>query len=305
MRLLSGACPAASGEILVSDADVENFGLSLGSTRTVGSAVDAPDGVRLEVVGTYAPRDDEWWQGQTLVGISSVFRGTDPSAAHDAWLTTEETFVDGPILTGETSQAGALVRTGTTGVDEVLALGERVRELAQDVRADGPGPRRPRPDLGAVTDDVRAQTRQAHRTVPLLMAPMAVLTVFVLWLVLAAATEQRRGEVAVARLRGRGPAGAVGLLLVELLPAPPAGRRARGRCSPSSAGRWRGRCCPATAPFEAGPGFATAVLLAVVVVVLTTVVAAVRVAREPLDALMRRGRVRRRGGGRSVRSTPS
>ena len=39
-------------------------------------------------------------------------QGTDPSAAHDAWLTTEETFVDGPILPGETSQTGALVPTG-------------------------------------------------------------------------------------------------------------------------------------------------------------------------------------------------
>ena len=47
--------PAAPGEILVSEADVENFGLSLGSTPTVAPAVDAPD-VRLEVVGTYAPR---------------------------------------------------------------------------------------------------------------------------------------------------------------------------------------------------------------------------------------------------------
>jgi predicted exporter len=33
---------------------------------------------------------------------------------------------------------------------------------------------------------------QAHRTVPLLLAPMAVLSLFVLWLVLVAATQQRR-----------------------------------------------------------------------------------------------------------------
>ena len=40
----------------------------------------------------------------------------------------------------------------------------------------------------------------------MVLAPLAVLLVFVLWLVLVAATQQRRGEVAVARLRGRGPA---------------------------------------------------------------------------------------------------
>ena len=147
--------------------------------------------------------------------MSMLSQGTDPSAAHDAWLATEETFVDAPILPGETSQTGALVPTGSTDVDAALALGDRVREMSRDVSGR---------DLDVLTHlddlagDVRAQTRQAHRTVPLLMAPMAVLTMFVLWLVLAAATQQRRGEVAVARLRGRGPAGAVRLLLVELLP---------------------------------------------------------------------------------------
>ena len=137
---------------------------------------------------------------------------------------------------------------------------------------------------------MRAQTRQAHRTVPLLMAPMAVLTLFVLWLVLAAATEQRRGEVAVARLRGRGPAGAVGLLLIELLPVLLVGV-VLGAAAALLGGALTRALLPGEAPFEAGPGFATAVLLAVVAVVLTTVAAAVRVAREPLDDLMRSGRV--------------
>lgn len=289
LRLLKGTCPGAPGEILVSEVDVESFGLSLGSTPTVRPALDDQPGVRLEVVGTYAPRDTPWWQGQTLVGISSVSHGPDPSSAHDAWLTTEETFVDGPILPGETSQTGALVRTESAGVDEVLALGDRVREVAYDVAGRGRD-LHVLTGLRAITKDVRAQTRQAHRTVPLLMAPMAVLTVFVLWLVLAAATEQRRGEVAVARLRGRGPAGAVGLLLIELLPVLLVGV-VPGAAAALLGGALTRALLPGAAPFEAGPGFATAVLLAVGAVVLTTVAAAVRVAREPLDGLMQRGRV--------------
>ena len=288
VRLLAGSCPAAPGEILVSDADAAGFGLSLGSTRTVGSAADAPEGVRLEVVGTYAPRDTEWWQGLQLVGLSSAFGGTDPSAAHDVWLTTEQTFVDAPVLTGETSQAGALVRTEDAGVDEVLTLGARVTALAREVRAVGQD-LHVDADLEAVTDSVRAQTDQAHRTVPLLMAPMAVLTVFVLWLVLAAATEQRRREVAVARLRGRGPAGAVGLLLAELLPLLLLGI-VPGAAVALLGGTLARALLPGDSPFEVGRGFVGAVVLAVAVVVLTTVAAAVRVAREPLDALVRNGR---------------
>ena len=281
LRLLSGTCPAAPGEILVSEVDVETFDLALGSTPRVSTAIDGQPRVRLEVVGTYEPTDEAWWQGQKLVGISSISHGTDPSAAHDAWLTTEETFADGPILPGETSQSGAAVPAATTGVDELLTLDDRVDEMSDDVRANGR-------DLAVltgledVTEDLRAQTRQAHRTVPLLMAPLAVLTVFVLWLVLAAATEQRRGEVAVARLRGRGPAGAVGLLLVELLPVLLLGV-VPGAAAALLGGALARGLLPGAAPLEAGPGFAIAVLLAVAAVVVTTVAAAVRVAREPLD----------------------
>lgn len=288
VRLLTGSCPTSGGEILVSDADADAFDLTIGSTRKVGAASDSPDEVRLEVVGTYAPLDDDWWQGLKLVGISSVFGGTDPSATHDGWLTTEETFDEAPILTGESAQAAALVRTDDADVDEVLALGDRTSELTRDVRAEGPDLHLDS-DLGALIDDVRAQTAQAHRTVPLLMAPMAVLAVFVLWLVLAAATGQRRREVAVSRLRGRGPAGAVGLLLVELLPLLLLGILP-GAAVALLGGAVARSVLPGEAPFEAGSGFVAAVLLAVVVVVLTTVAAAVRVAREPLDALIRRGR---------------
>ncbi len=288
LRLLSGTCPDAAGEILVSEPDADTFDLLLGSTTTVGTAVDEQAKVPLEVVGTYAPRDDPWWQGLTLVGVSSLFRGSDPSAAHDAWLTTEETFVAAPILTSETSRVGAQVRTTGADVDEVLALGDEVRDLMREVRSSG-ADLHVDSGLDAVTEAVRAQTRLAHRTVPLLMTPVAVLTLFVLWLVLAAATEQRRREVAVARLRGRGPAGAVWLLLVELLPVLLVGVLP-GALAALLAGALARALLPGAAPFEAGPGFMSAIALAVAAVVVTTVLAAIRIAREPLDSLMRGGR---------------
>ncbi len=288
VRVLSGACPEGPGEILVSVADVENFGLAVGSTPRVRPALDDQAGVRLEVVGTYEPRDEPWWQGQRLVGISSIFRSLEPTAAHDSWLTTEETFVVGPVFLGETAQSGASVLSEGTGVDEVLNLGDRLRALSQDVKRED-GNVTIRTSLGDVTDSVRAQTDQAHSTVPLLVAPLAVLSLFVLWLVLGAATEQRRGEVAVARLRGRGPAGAVGLLLVELLPVLLAGV-VLGSAAALAAGALARGLLPGAQPFETGPGFATAVLLGGLAVALTTMFAAGRVAREPLDSLMRRGR---------------
>ncbi|MCK9824627.1 hypothetical protein NOCD_14170 [Nocardioides cavernae] len=286
VRLVSGTCPAAAGEVLVSEADADTFGLTVGAAPRVGVEGEGPR-VRLEVVGTYAPSDASWWQGLTLVGVSRVTPSPDPSASHDAWLTTEETFVESPVLPAETSQVRAVVPTPETGVDEVLALGDQARALSRTLRAQGED-LHVRTDLGEVTEAIRAQSDQAGRTVPLLMAPMAVLSLFVLWLVLTAATRQRRGEVAVARLRGRGPAGAAGLLLVELLPVLVAGVLP-GVVAALAGGAVARSLLPGSAPFEAGPGFVTAVLLAVLALVLIALAVTVRVAREPLDDLVRSG----------------
>ena len=75
-----------------------------------------------------------------------------------------------------------------------------------------------RSGLPAMADEARVGSAQAAVTVPLLMAQMGLLLVCVLWLVLVSAADQRRGEVAVARLRGRGSRGARRLLLGETLP---------------------------------------------------------------------------------------
>jgi hypothetical protein len=60
------------------------------------------------------------------------------------------------------------------------------------------------------------QRSQARTVVPLLAVQLALLGVVVLAFICAAATEQRRPEVALARLRGQGTAGAASLLLREL-----------------------------------------------------------------------------------------
>ena len=228
-------------------------GSSLGSTATVRPAVDEQPGVRLEVVGTYAPRDDRVVAGPAAGRHLERLRGPDPSAAHDAWLTTEETFVDGPILPERPRRPVPWCARGTTGVDEVLALGDQVREMSDDVRAAGRD-LHVLTDLDAVTDDVRAQTGQAHRTVPLLMAPMAVLTLFVLWLVLArrdrAAARGGRRRPAPRPRAGRSGRPAAG----RAAPRPPGGRRAGCRRRAARRVRWPGHCCPVRRRSRRVPG---------------------------------------------------
>lgn len=294
VRILAGACPAAAGEILVSEADLETFDLSPGTTLDVAPAEDAPS-VPLVVVGTYEPAATSWWQGLQLVGQSSITEpdNPEPSALHDAWLTAEETFERAGVLPAEVSSAGALVPLDSTGVEELAALEQQLRQLGRDVRGEGRD-LKVRSTVDEVAESVAVQTSQARRTVPLLMAPMVVLALFVLWLVLAAATEQRRGTVAVARLRGRRPVGAARLLLADLLPVLLAGA-VPGAALALLGGvvaRW---LLPGSGAFEVVGGFVAATGLAIAALVLTAVVSVVRVARQPLDQLVRSDRVQ---GGR-------
>jgi len=287
VRVQRGRCPDAAGEILVSDADAEVFALDVGSVLTTSPAEDGAD-IEMEVVGTYAPGDSTWWQGLALTGQTRVTHGTDPSATHDAWLTAEQTFDEAAVLPGETSQAVAPVLSTARDVDDVRALEARLRELARELRRDEDGVEVV-DALDDVTGELDAQAGQARRTVPLLVTPMALLALVVLWLVLGEATQQRRGDVAVARLRGRGPTAAATLLTVELLPVLLAGV-VPGAGLALLYGVVARAVLPGDAPFEAAPGFAWAVLLVVVALVGVTAATAVRVAREPLEALVRSGR---------------
>ena len=232
-----------------------------------------------------------WWQGQRTVGISGIVLGLDPSANHDAWLTVEQTFVDAPILTGETSQAGApVLHRRTADVDGLVALGEGVREIAGtlDLRGAGPGaPHRPR----------RADRRPRHAggPGPPHRAAAARADGGALRLRAVAGAHAPRPPRDAGRSRWRGCA-------VVARP----GRQdcsCSSSCPPSSSGVVPGALValaggavvrsllPGESPFEAGPGFATAVLLASAAVVVTTLAAAARTAREPLHDVVRSGPV--------------
>ena len=103
-----------------------------------------------------------------------------------------------------------------------------------------------RSELPAMAEEARVGSAQAAVTVPLLMAQMGLLLVCVLWLVLVSAADQRRGEVAVARLRGRGSRGARACCWVRPCLRSSWGRRS-ARCSPSGSPPWReGRSSPPT-----------------------------------------------------------
>ncbi|WP_028644515.1 FtsX-like permease family protein [Nocardioides sp. URHA0020] len=295
----AGGCPSGPGEIAVSQADVDNFGYDVGSTVKVlgaptGEAADPP-AVALEVVGVYRQRPGDYWLGQTLTGRSGTISPGPPSfLQHDTWITDRET-VDGAEsqLLVTSSTAGYLLDRDGVGVDELLDLGPAITALhapgadSADLRVVS--------GLPELADDVQHQIDQSRVTVPLLLAQLCLLVLVVLWLVLLAMTEQRRPEVALARLHGRGRRGARALLLVELLPITLVSVVPGAVLALLAAWFARAVVLPGEPPFEIGWPFLVAVALSAVVLAVLTVVAVGRVVREPVERLLRRVPPRRTG----------
>jgi putative ABC transport system permease protein len=285
-----GRCPSAAGEIAVSEDDRKILGFEVGQRVRVGGATDG-DGnqseLRLTIVGTYRQDASPYWFGQSLTGHAGSVSGAGAAFVHDNWVTPRDTFEqDKPDL--RESSAGYLLDTDAVDVDALLALGPAVDELATARPPVGQAPVRVISDLPGLASHVQDQIDQSQVTVPLLMAQLCLLAVVVLWLVLLAITEQRRPEVALARLRGRGRRGARRLLLVELLPITMIALVPGALLALLASWVVRSALLPGGAPFELGWPFLAALAASAVVLVGVTLVAVARVAREPVERLLRR-----------------
>lgn len=255
-----GRCPAAAGEVAVSGEDARLFGLEPGARVAVKaqpdvSAVHVVERTAdLRVVGVYRQEPGAYWFGLVLTGRSGTSDpGLGSEVRHDVWLTDRSTFTSRrvPPLPNQSSGITLVLDRDRAGVDELLALDAAIGRLEESAPAAGRGTFvTVRSGLADLAKDVRAQRSQSRITVPLLLAQLGLLAVVVLWLVLMAVTEQRRPEVALARLRGRGRRGSGLLLLGELLPVVIAGVLPGALVAVTGAWWARVALLPGHAPFE-------------------------------------------------------
>jgi hypothetical protein len=175
-------------------------------------------GVRapLTVVGIYAPVDaaSPYW---SLRGQGSV--QTRPTAEDQAARVVPDLYTPWATLGAHPWQQLAThldiplipSRVDATTIDEISGATSAVNTQARTV--DGAGATS---DLAGLVRSAKRQTHDARVVIPLLAVQLAVLGIVVLAFVCAAATEQRRPEIALARLRGHGTLGAATMLLREL-----------------------------------------------------------------------------------------
>ena len=294
LELTAGRCPATDLQIAVSTADAENFGWAPGATIPVDEKL--PPGTpgprataTLTVVGVYATPGNRYWDGWSLTGAS----GTRPDRLemlHDVWLTSGATFAGATQWRNPVQQVDLPLTPGAARIDQLLRVGPAATtfQRAQSRRPSNVASVRVRSDLASIAQQVREGRSQARTTVPLLMIPLGILGLVVLWMALGAAAEQRRPEVAVARLRGRGVGGARTYLLRELLAVVLAGVPVGALLALGLARLARDLVLPGSVPLELRLPVWGALFLATVSVTATTVLVSSRVSREPIAALLRR-----------------
>ena len=130
-----------------------------------------------------------------------------------------------------------------------------------------------------------------------LVAQLLILFAVVLWMVLVAATDDRRPEVALARLRGRGRRGAAAYLLAELLPLTLTGVAIGVLVAPLAMSLVARVVFPVPVPNELPGGFLLAALGSAAAVLLVVLAASRRAVREPVDSLLRAVQARHTGTG--------
>lgn len=304
VRIIDGRCPAADGEILVSTQDASVLGLEPGHTVDVAmeQAGDPDPNVPLPtrpltVVGTYQEIPGETWFSFPLSGWSGTASdGTPPLRRHDTWLTVDDTFTRHtatPLPALQSSASLTLIKE-RVGIEELRRLGS-LAGISQapvlhnpDVLIDT------QTALPAIAAAVASQVDDSHVLVPTILLPLGILCLVVLWLVLLTVTDLRRSEVAIARLRGQGVQGARRLLTGELMPAVLLG--AMPGALAAVGGAWLAtRALPGDAGIELRAPVWAALVGVLVVLLATTLLAAVRVARTPVDALVRRSSTVHRG----------
>ncbi|MEP6631771.1 MAG: ABC transporter permease [Lapillicoccus sp.] len=309
VRFTSGRCPTAPREVAVSTDQARAYAQPLGTSLEVGefdAAVSTPEAAprtSLTVVGVYEPVDGAYWFGDRLTGAAAQRLGYDTMLTPSATLTGPVTAPNGGPATwfGPRYGVDLPLLTESVGIDEIAPLGASVARLATyPMGVDNAGSRAAetvtvRSGLPAIAAAAAVGSAQAAVTVPLLMAQMGLLLGSVLWLVLLAAADQRRGEVAVARLRGRGARGARRLLLAETLPPVVVGAPLGAALALGGATVARHTVLAGEPPFEVPVSAVVALVLGMALMVGLAVLSVRRVCREPVAALIRSVPTRRSG----------
>ncbi|MEU0089102.1 FtsX-like permease family protein [Kribbella sp. NPDC006257] len=290
--LSQGRCPQAANEVVVSPADISNFDLKVG-TPLLAASIDYVGGGTLKVVGVYKPADPlaDYWFGRTPTGHSHPPTFTEP-AAGDFLLTDRSTFAKsgwGHHSTLDTTPLPGVARADDLQriADATMHVNGNAEQLEMNTQNTS--------GLPGVLDRIQAERKQATTIIPLVMVQVALFGVVVLALALSAVVDQRRPELAVARLRGSSARRTGRALTVELGAPVLAGLLAGAGTGFLLLLAVRATWLNDGAPIELPWTVPAAVALSAVVGLAVVVWSVRAVVQQPISTLLRRVVPRRRG----------
>lgn len=298
LRITRGKCPRGAGEVLVSAKDVQAWGWRVGQRFTTPIDGAAPTAVPpvLTVAGAYEVVPDEnYWLRTQIDGKSgtTISRGLDIVPALDTWVTPESTFTR-EWSNAQLTLTSPLLRERVT-LESLPALsaalgagGGGSPASAAQTAARGAGNAQVESPLPALTERLRGGQEQVRVIVPLLMAQLGLLGAAVLLLVAQASVEQRRPEVALARLRGHSRDRAGRLVMGELALTVAAGLPLGVVLAVALSEGVRRAALPAGVPFEMPPMTYAALGASALVCAVAIWAAARPLRRESISTLLRR-----------------
>ncbi|MFI6831241.1 FtsX-like permease family protein [Kribbella sp. NPDC050241] len=292
--LAQGRCPTAPNEVIASTADTGTWQFKVGTVLTGKSSdAGAGGGQKLTVVGLYKPKQPraDYWFGAYPTGHSRRPGTKDPGSSD--FLFTPRTTFDGdqwsPRMTADTAPIPGVARINDLPRLQNATVTVNGNAVEQGIYAETTS------GLASLVDRIQSERKQATTIIPLIMVQVALFGVVVLALALGAVVDQRRPEIALARLRGSSARRTARSLSAELgLPVLVGGLAgALGGFGLLLIVRatWLRHGSPLELPWTVPVALAVAVVLSLIVVALQVRGGV----RQPISSLLRRVVPRRRG----------
>lgn len=236
LRFVQGTCPTGPNELAVSSSSAKAFSLTLGEALQLQGAGAGTFSIgAMTVVGVYQPFDaqDDYWFDRSYSSAEGLYHqpnGDAPDVLHpDAFFVGTQAIAaiqqryDDQIGSGTSPFTFATdlpLDVGHCGVDDIPTLRAALSGIQDRIaKAHAVGD----PQRGGVTTklpsllDTADKGRQQTRVIiPTLAAELGLVILVLLGMVIAVGVDQRRPELALARLRGRGRPAAARFFIGEI-----------------------------------------------------------------------------------------
>lgn len=194
---VNGSCAIDAEQVMVSERSAAEAGIKVGDQISLRSGKGAAK--KLEVVGLYTPKDPSavYWGNSAYFAHSALAPEGVPRL--DAIFTGAEDDVRLPGATAIAVKLTYPLKPEAVRLDDVPALRTELGAVGLALNA---SELQIETALLSIVDDVAKDQAVLAKSVPLIAVPLLVLAWVVLLLLVAALTEERSPELALARLRG-------------------------------------------------------------------------------------------------------